>query len=246
MALTPNTLSLQRTRVRFYLQEPTAQFWTDALLNMYINESQFAIACGIIPGLATGMLEPILPSEAYCDAVASQELYSLPPNFHGVRTVRVRSTATEDYSELPSTDIEYARAHPRSAAVKPSAYFLWGESGTYQIGMYPAFTSSSGNAGVGASTDPRLYVTYWRKPTELTADGDTLQIPAELHVANALLAGHRAWFERGHATEAKEALGLFTAEYQGALAYIRQRLVNQDRAVTLGSLGDDDTDRTLM
>ena len=235
MALTPNTLSLQRTRLRLYLNEPTAQFWTDALLNMYINEAQFMIACGLIPGTHTGMEEPLLATEAYTATVADQEMYSFAPNYHGVRTFRLRATSTEDFSEMPLIDVEYARAHPRTSVAKPEAYFIWGESGTYQFGLYPACSTANG----------RIYLTYWRKPTELSADGDALQIPAELHVANALFAAHRAWFERGHSQEAQAAFQLFNTEYQSILPYIRRRLINQDRAVMVGVIGDTDTERTL-
>ena len=235
MALTPNTRTLQLARVRLLVQEPTAQYWTDALLNIYINEAQMDIAVGCVPGAPGSMEEPILASEAYTTSVASQELYSLPPNYHGIRMVRARSVSTEDYAELPATDIEYARAHPRTSAAKPEAYFLWGESGTYQVGMYPAFNSANGT----------IYVAYWRLPDEMTQDSATLQIPAELHVACTYLAAYKAWFERGYKSQAGDLMQMFTAEYQAKLPYIRRRQINAERATMVGNIGDTDTERVL-
>ena len=235
MGLMPTTLTLQRDRVRLLLQEPTAQHWSNAVLNLYINEAQFSIATGCVPGIGTGMTEPLLASEAYAASVDDQELYSMPTNYHGARTVRARSVSTEDFSELPIVDIEYVRAHPRTKAAKPTHYFLWGESGTYQLGMYPAFNSANG----------RIYVSYWRLPSELTGDSSALQVPPELLIATSYLAAYRAQLERGHFSDAETLFKNFTAEYQGALSYINQRQINQDRAVILGNLGYDDTDRIL-
>jgi len=235
MGLMPTTRVLQRDRVRLLLQEPTAQHWSNATLNLYIDEAQFSIATGCVPGMTTGMTEPLLASEAYAASVDDQELYSLPQNYHAVRTIRARSVSTEDYTELPIIDIEYARAHPRTKSAKPTSYFLWGEGGTYQLGMYPAFNSANG----------RIYVSYWRLPSELTGDSSALQIPNELLIANTYLAAYRAQLERGHLSDADTLFKNFVAEYQGALSYINQRQINQDRAVSLGSIGYDDTDRIL-
>src|SRR3972149_11234700 len=124
MGLMPTTRVLQRDRVRLLLQEPTAQHWSNATLNLYIDEAQFSIATGCVPGMTTGMTEPLLASEAYAASVDDQELYSLPQNYHAVRTIRARSVSTEDYTELPIIDIEYARAHPRTKSAKPTSYFL--------------------------------------------------------------------------------------------------------------------------
>lgn len=235
MPLTPSTLATQRTRVRLLLQEPSSQYWTDATIDAYINESQFDIGIGCVPGVPVGNEEPLLASEAYTDSVASQELYSLPPNYHAIRNVRARDTSTTDYQELPYVDIEYIRAHPRTAQPKAEAYSLWGESGTYQLVLYPAFNSANG----------RLYVTYWRLPTILSGDSDALQIPPELHVANTYLAAMKAWLERGHQNEAGTMGQLFVTEYQAKLAYIRRRQINQERAVMVGAIGDADTERVL-
>ena len=75
MALTPNTLGTQRTRVRLLVQEPNAQYWLDATLNAYINEAQFDIATGTPPGIPVGNEEPLLATEAFTGAVTDQELY---------------------------------------------------------------------------------------------------------------------------------------------------------------------------
>ena len=235
MALTPNTLGTQRTRIRLLLQEPQSQYWLDGTLNAYINESQFDIATGTVPGIAVGNEEPLLASEAFTAAVTDQELYAMPPNFHSLRTLRARSTSTEDFSECPLIDIEYARAHPRTSAPKPEAFFLWGESGTYQLGAYPPFNAATG----------RIYASYWRLPTELSADTDVLQIPPELHTSNTYLAAYKAWLERGHQQESQSMLQIFVADYQANLAYIRRRQINQKRAIILGTIGDTDTERTL-
>ncbi len=236
MALTPNTLTLQRDRVRLLLQEPTAQYWTNAVLDLYINEAQFDIAVGMVPGVPGGQEELLLASEATTASVNDQELYSLPPNFHAIRTVRTRATSTGDYGERPIIDIEYARVHPKTKQAQPEAYFLWGESGTYQIGMYPAFDSANGT----------IYVSYWRRPDELTTDSSALQIPAELHQSCAYLSATKAWFERGYTQQYQEKLQMFQAEYNSKLAYIRRRQINQKRAIMLGTIGDSDTERTLM
>ena len=235
MALTPNTLAAQRTRIRLLLQEPTAQYWLDATLTAYINEAQFDIATGTPPGIPVGNEEPLLATEAFTASVLDQELYSMPPNLHAVRTVRMRSTSTDTFTETPIVDIEYARVHPRTSAPKPEAYYLWGESGTYQLGTYPPFNSANG----------RIYVSYWRLPTELANDSDALQIPPELHTSNTYLAAYKAWLERGHQQEAQAMMQIFVADYQANLAYIRRRQINQKRAIILGTIGDTDTERTL-
>jgi len=236
MPLTPNTRVLQLARVRLLVQEPTASYWTDALLNIYINEAQVDIATGCVPGIATGQEEPLLASEAFTASVTDQELYSLPPNYHAIRTVRARSTASEDFTEIPGTDIEYARAHPRTSSNRPEAHFLWGESGTYQLGVYPAFNSANG----------RLYVTYWRLPDEMTQDSASLQIPTELHIANTYLAAAKAWLERGDKSRYGDLLEMFKIEYQAKLPYVRRRQINAERAVRLGDIGDTDRDRVLF
>lgn len=243
MALTPNTLVLQRTRVRLLVQEPTSQYWADATLTAYINEAQFDIAVGCPPGVATGQEEPLLATEATVPSVTDQEVYSMPPNMHAIRTVRARSSSTDTYTELPARDVEYVRVHPTgttgsgtSSQPKPSGYFLWGESGTYQLGVYPPFNSANGT----------IWVSYWRQPTVLSADGDVLQLPLELQIANTYLASHKAWLERGHDADADRMLKMFVTEYKAKLPFvIRRQNINTKRAVILGSIGDDDTERTL-
>lgn len=235
MALTSNTLTLQLARVRLLVQEPTAAYWSDAALNQYINEAQSDIATGCVPGVPVGMEEPLLASETTLDSIANQELYSLPSNYHGVRTLVARGTSTEKYAELPLVDIEYVRVNPKDPTTKPEAYFLWAEQETYQLGLYPAFNSANG----------RLQMSYWRWPTELTSGGSVLTIPPELHNANAYLAAYMAWFERAHQPESEAALKRFVTEYQAKLAYIRRRQINQKRAIMVGVIGDTDTEREL-
>ena len=241
MALTPSTLGDQRTRVRLLLQEPTSQYWTDVTLNAYINEAQFDIAVGCVPTVPTGMEEPLLATESFTEGVAGQEMYSLPPNYHGIRTVRCRLNANDTYRELPWVDVEFVRVHPQNVSGQPvpEAYFLWGESGIYQIGLYPAFIS---NTAVGVKA---LWISYWRKPDQLSSDGDALMIPPELHVANTYLAAHKAWLERSHQAEADKMLQMFNTEYTGKLAYIRRRQINNTRAVILGVIGDTNTERSI-
>ena len=235
MALTPNTLVLQRDRLRLLLQEPAALYWTNAQLNQYINEAQLNVAVGAVPSRVSGLEFPLLASEAFTASVVDQELYSLPPNFYALRTVRMKQTSTATYQEMPQVDVEYARVHPRTSAPTAEAYFLWGESGTYQLGMYPAFNTATAT----------IWATYWRTPTEMTSDPDVLQLPLELHVANTYLAAHKAWLERSHQLESEAMLNMFIAEYTAYMVFITRTQINSKRAIMVGTIGDTDTERTL-
>lgn len=235
MALFPNTLALQRDRVRLLIQEPTAQHWTNATLNLYINEAQACIATGVLPGVTQANQGPILASESTTPSVDDQQFYSMPDNMHAIRVIRARSVSTEDYVELTPTDIAFVRAHPRTKVARPDSYFLWGESGTYQLGVYPAFNSANG----------LLYVSFWRLPTNMASDSTVLQIPVELLLANTYLAAYRAKLERGHLGDADMLFKTFLSEYQGALAYINQRQINKEHARMMGTIGDDDSEMVL-
>lgn len=84
-----NRLQL-RERVRGYLDEPVAAFWTDAELNNWINQGYFFYYQWVVMSF-----DGYFAEETNLNIVANQALYPMPANFYKIRLLeRIFSTFT--------------------------------------------------------------------------------------------------------------------------------------------------------
>lgn len=91
------TLGQLRTRVRAYLDEPTARFWSDAELNNWINQAYFYNYMELVDAY-----ENYFATIVYYDIIAGVETYALPPDFDKFRLIErvINNTQTIPLQEF--------------------------------------------------------------------------------------------------------------------------------------------------
>ena len=94
------TLLELRTRVRDYLDEPVAAFWTDAQLNNWINQAYFFAYMEFVQAF-----ENYFATVVYQNITAGVDTYALPVNFDKFRLLErvIDNTVTIPLQELPIT-----------------------------------------------------------------------------------------------------------------------------------------------
>lgn len=176
------SLSTLRTNVRSHLDETTAAFWTNAQLLVYINQAIDRVWNEVrksrgdyfFKSLASTAASQTLLSETYAPsslqiAVGAIEI-TLPPDFAELKLIRV---TTADYEHVRFTQSELSDPTFRAVLedpdnVGPSSfrYAIVGE----RTMLY------------GPRSDTLLNATYYYifRPSPLSADGDTQEMPYPL------------------------------------------------------------------
>lgn len=155
------TLSEMRTRVREYLDESTARFWTDTNLDRWINDAARDIS---------RRAEVLQDTDQVAVSASTQE-YTLGSDVLRVYRVEwVPDSSTDyryslEYRDFNSMDAIWW-SQQTSTEGFPYWYTLWGYPPSLKIIVYPT-PSESGT----------LYVRHYRTPAEATSDGDTVEVP---------------------------------------------------------------------
>jgi len=198
-----------RSMTREYLNEPIAAFWSDAVLNSWINRSTRKVTVHI-----KNVSRYHFTTRANFQTVAGQEYYQLPANLKDLKYV---SKLTTDGTELPLE---------RAPWPNP---FAWTED------PLPTSTSTSPNdvpAGywiVGASirllpiaagaTTIRLY--YEARLIDLVSDEDIPTLDEDYHDMVAIWAAINARIKNSEPTN--DLAGLFKERREDLLADVFHR-----------------------
>lgn len=150
------TLLELRTMVRDLLGEPTAAYWTDAMITNFINRAALEVYAEVAQS-GKGFFE----TSANITAVVNQELYTLPTGLWKINLVE-RSDLTPKINVLPIDIVEKNRYSKDRIGFSPGRerYFLSGNS----LGIAPT-----------PDTTAAIYkVWYIPTMTVMALDADTL------------------------------------------------------------------------
>lgn len=190
------------SNVRYYLNESTASYWSDAELLVWINDGQMDIAARtqclestISVTLSAGVLE-----------------YSLNTTYIAVTAVQY--SPSNSSGENPNI-MGLLRGHPRHVGktgvedrYQPMYWYDWDG----YLGVYPMLSSATGVA---------LTVFVVDDPTDLTLTSNTLSIPSMFEVALVKYVAAQAFYKAGQFGKA----GRFMAEYYAEIDRYRQDYV---------------------
>lgn len=156
------TLVTVRNDVRARLNETTARFWTDAQLNVWINEGMRDLA---------RRTETIQTFGTTITTVAGTAEYVVPADVLRVHRVEfVPTGATQIYPVQLTTYDELDQVwgiYPNTVQGYPVYAALWGFPPTLKLRLYPV-PSQAGT----------INLFYYRLPAAVSADGDTLEVLA--------------------------------------------------------------------
>lgn len=153
------TLLQVRTQVRDYLDEASAQFWTDSNINDYINE-----ACADIARRAEWKR-----NKATVAVTANVQTYMMPTDLYRAHRVEFQQTGASDiytvefrgYMEMD----QIWGINQQWPANYPLYYTLWGYPPSMSAILYPV----PANAG-------SLFVYYYQTITTAVSDSDDVDI----------------------------------------------------------------------
>ena len=157
------TLQTARTEVRSILDEPNAQFWSDAELNSWLNQGAQDIA----------RQAQALWMQADVTCVPLQQYYALPSDFLGIHRIDYQlnnsdQTYTLEFRNIKTMDEIWGILHQLPAAF-PQAFYLWNDTGTPGGGMYFALYPVPADTGT-------FIVYYYRNAQPATADAQLLDV----------------------------------------------------------------------
>jgi len=197
-------LSTIRSAVRTNIEEPTANYWTDANLNKYINEGIRAL------NRRTSLLVSETP--ATLSFVADQVSYSLDSDCAGPwRIIRMQ---TDDGEEILPTDIRQMRStaaavdpkdDTHDSSTNPMRYYALGR----KVGFYKK-----------PDYDETDAIEYWfiETPTALSSDSDTSPFSDEEDDLVEFYATGRAFLVAQDLQKAQLWFSLYNAGAQGFTA----------------------------
>lgn len=156
------TLAQARTDVRSRLDEATASFWSDTELTRWINEGQNDVA----------RRSECLRATSDIAVTAGTQDYVAPTDLVRATAAEWRPTSSDQrfpltYLDRHNADSIWGTSQSMTDGT-PAIWTAWGYPGTstFTIKLYP----TPYEAGT-----LRLY--YYKLPTEVAADGDTLGVP---------------------------------------------------------------------
>lgn len=157
------TLSTARSEVRALLDEPSAQFWSDAQLNSWINQGAQDIA----------RRAQALWMQANVTAVVDQQNYQLPTDFLGVHRIDYQLSNSDqtynlEFRGIKTMDEIWGILHQLPAAF-PQAFFLWNSTGA--AGGQPYFATYPVVADAGT-----FIVYYYRNAIAASTDGTLVDV----------------------------------------------------------------------
>lgn len=169
------TLSSLRTQVRDYIGEPTAQHWSDALLNRLINNAYREVA----------VQTRCVGDDWTADSVADQNDYLLPSQL-----MLPPDGVIYDYTGTPR-ELRYSpmkrnwAAWKRAGSGTPLGFTMLRHKERHVLRLMPA----------PATASQKIYVYGAWIPDSLGADDSTIEMPLQAQEAVALFAAYRAFAE---------------------------------------------------
>ena len=152
------TLSDIRDRVRAFLKEPTATFWSDAELNNWINEAQIEVV-NAVNDLALTKFQ----QESYITADGASEQYELPSDY--LRGLSLEDNSGTSYRFLP---INLYLKKEEALSYKENAIFsIWNNA----IYVW--------KNGAVVPVDTQIHLFFIRRPADLVADTDETELPEQ-------------------------------------------------------------------
>ncbi len=192
------TLSDIRQQVRDYIGEPTAQHWSDVLLNRLINNAYREVA---IQTRCVG-------SDWTDDTGADQSDYPLPEQLmlppDGVIYDYTGTPRQLAYTPMRSNWATWKRA----GSGTPVYYTVLRYKQQHMLRLMPAPSSAS----------KQLYVWGAWIPDSLSADNDVLEMPLQAHEAVALLAAYKAFAEWEEWDQANQLLQFYVVARDNVIA----------------------------
>ena len=181
------------TNARYYLNEPSAVFWADAELLVWLNQGSVDIVA------RTKCLASVETVTLATDTIE----YTLSANYLAVTDVV--------YVNTLSTWTGLIRSNPSSIAHGGAEGnpVYWYEAGS-RLGMYPAM------AAINAATGETARAYYVARPVAVTL-GENVLVPAHYDHALTLYVAARAWYKDGQFAKA----GRLMAEYYEELDRFR-------------------------
>jgi hypothetical protein len=173
------TLAQARSEVRALIDEPVAQFWSDAQLNSWINQ-----ACEDIARIGQSLWQFTTTA-----AVLNQQNYNLPADFLGIHRIEFvisggPQTYTLEFRGITTMDELWGILHQLPSAF-PDAFFLW--NNTLTGGMYFASYPVPGTAGT-------YNIYYYRDAAPAAADGDNIDVTPGYETVCFSYAAMKAFF----------------------------------------------------
>lgn len=155
------TLSDVRTKVRDRLDESTATFWTDAQLNRWINDGMREVA----------RLTETLQTTSDIAVTASDGTYTAPTDALRIYRAEFKPTGQSNVYPLEYRDFntmdEVWWSSQTTTTGTPALFTMWGFVPSLTIQLYPV-----------PSVAGTLKVFYYKLPTAVSADNDTIECPA--------------------------------------------------------------------
>lgn len=157
------TLATARGEVRSLLDEPNAQFWSDAEINSWLNQGAQDIA----------REAQALWMQTNVTAVVNQQYYQLPTDFLGVHRIDFAINNSDQVYNLEFRGIktmdEIWGILQHLPAAFPQAFYIWNSSGS--AGGEPYFGTYPVVADTGTFT-----VYYYRNAIPALSDGTLLDV----------------------------------------------------------------------
>ena len=156
-------LATARTEVRSLLDEPTAQFWSDAEINSWLNQGAQDIA----------RQAQALWMQVEVGAVPEQQFYALPTDFLGVHRIDYQlqnsdQTYNLEFRGIKAMDEVWGILHQLPAAF-PQAFYLWNDTGL--PGGQPYFATYPVVADTGT-----FIIYYYRNALAATTDTQLVDV----------------------------------------------------------------------
>ena len=199
-----------RTEIRDILGELTADFWSDAELNRYINEAQYRFN-----GEARW---PWLISEGTGTLTASNPNFALPAGVPFPRSINITLTKSGDskmYQPVRVSPTKGWDLRARHSTTTTASYPRW-----FYV---TAATSAAGTVTyvIRFIPTPNSNMTvdyqYLRRVSDLTTDAAVPDMPVEYHKALVHYAAGTAWLkELNGAQKAREQFELYRAVVEQA------------------------------
>lgn len=189
-----------RTEVRSLLDEPTAQFWTDAELNSWIYQ-----ACQDIARQAQALW-----MQVQVPCIPLQQFYALPSDFLGVHRIDYQLSSSDqtynlEFRGLKTMDEIWGILHQLPAAF-PRAFYLWNDTGL--PGGQPYFASFPVPGDIG-----QFIVYYYRNAIIPASDAALIDVtPAYEDIAYQYAVAKAKMKDRDSSWQ--DYMGMYTAQLQ--------------------------------
>lgn len=206
------------TKVRYRLMEPTAGFWTDEELLLYLNEGQGDLA-DQMRGIET---------KAYMSTIANRNDYALPQNWLSIRAIFYKrsGTSTDTWSRMQPTNLEkVAQENPNFLATLTAD--MWGGQVQYWIWdrtlyLTPTpYTTGSNN----------VLMFYKAKPNEIVALSENLAVDDLFAPAIESYVLARAWEKEKESDLATVAWNEYNMRARRGLRWVKKQSGDQPYSI---------------